>query len=343
MVGLFCVPTGPGRPGVRCTGTNFTVHGDGGQWCGADARQGDDRGVAFDRLKVRTGGTAVHEQQGVVGQALQHRGLDGVLVDPLAGRRVARSRPGRAWAGLLDGSHQLEFKLAGGYLHQNIRLRAPLPCPDRKGAASCPVRSPRPKPPHCSGRCWQKPDPTPLARGLARRSARAPIQSCSFPLATIQPSKPGAFARRAPSAASAWRTRSPLKSHSASGADSTHARGRDCGASSSDGNRLLTHAREARHDSGTAPLAGQDHRECTLVASSGARRPGLGSTGRDRGSPGAASRSPRPAHLRGTSHPRTIRRPSARRRAERSSDTQTPGRYLVRASRLKKRFRRPAP
>lgn len=56
---------------------------------GADTGQGGDRGIAFDCLQVRAGRAARGEEQGVVGEVLQDRGLDGVFVDPLGGGGVA--------------------------------------------------------------------------------------------------------------------------------------------------------------------------------------------------------------------------------------------------------------
>lgn len=146
-----------------------------------------------------------------------------------------------------------------------------------------------------------------------------------FPrLATAQPPKHGTSARCAPSAASAWRTRSRPASRSASGAASTHASGRACAGSSRSRKRPQTHTREARRDAGTAPPARQDRRKRPVVASHGARRSGRGGPRRDPRPPGTAGRSRRRTDTRGTSRPRTIRRPAARLRTERRPGTQTP-------------------
>jgi hypothetical protein len=52
---------------------------------GGGTGQGDDGGVAFDGVQDRPAGAGGDQQQGLVGQVLQHGGFDGVLIDPLAG------------------------------------------------------------------------------------------------------------------------------------------------------------------------------------------------------------------------------------------------------------------
>src|ERR1700677_94844 len=55
----------------------------------ADARHGDDRGVAFDWLEACADRAAAGEQQRVLRQFLQHGRLDGVLIDPLPRGSIA--------------------------------------------------------------------------------------------------------------------------------------------------------------------------------------------------------------------------------------------------------------
>ena len=119
--------------------------------------------------------------------------------------------------------------------------------------------------------CCRTPGRTRHADGLPGGCASVSILRLSSPRATTLPRKPGPSARHAQYAASAWPTRSPLMSGSASGAVLIPGSGAPCAGGWSGVDRPHRQKPGPLRDPGTAAAARQDRRERPVVTADGPR------------------------------------------------------------------------
>ena len=189
-------------------------------------------------------------------------------------------RDARAQRVIVDRLINFSLNRGIGFIFADLLGAAPLPL--SKGASPCLTTRPCLMPLGCSRHSYcRTPGRTPPADGLPGRCASVPIPRRFSRLATTLPRKLGTSARHARYAVSAWPTRSPLMSGSASGAVLIPDSGAPCAGGWSGVDHRHRQKPGPPRDPGTTTVACQDRRERPMVTPDGPRRPGRRRTYRD--------------------------------------------------------------